>query len=305
MERPPIKSQERDIDNLVVEELYVSNHFRKWFLNQLDEKAEEFKGAWKSLTTNSGETDIAAGFSKTNQKIIILIENKIYAPEQPQQAKRYRKRGKNLIKNKNWDKFKTCLLAPEKYLETMPSEKYDYHLAYEDLLRWFKVQNNRRSEFKEKIIKEGIEKARKGYHRETDENTSQFYEYYEKLAKENYPQLEYEKPKEVASGNNWIIIYPSIFPNGVKIIHKSRDGYLDLQNSNFEGGAKDFMVKYEEILGEEMTVHNTGKSVSVRIIVPEIPNVAKIKEPEKFEGEILESIKAAAKLMNWYINNFH
>lgn len=116
-DRPPVKTHEVNIDQLVVEELHASADFRRWLLERLiDESDHEFIGAWQSLMTETGEADVAVGFRVDGERLIVLIEDKIYAPEQPRQEERYRERGNNLIESGDWDAFTTVLLAPEEYL---------------------------------------------------------------------------------------------------------------------------------------------------------------------------------------------
>lgn len=202
---PYIKTGESEIDSLFVEELFSSPEFRSWLLKKINiEKPYKFIGAWKSFIGKYGECDIVAEFIVENKTIIILIENKIYPPEQPDQAERYHKTGKYLIEHKKTDEYITCLLSPKIYFrEDAPMDTYEYKISYEDTLEWFQKQgNSERIKFKQMVIKNGIERARTGYKRIIDENTTRFYDYYEELARETHPELEYHKPRAIASGNS-------------------------------------------------------------------------------------------------------
>jgi hypothetical protein len=90
---------ERDIDLLVLEELHVSPRFRSWFIASVVADCPErvtFLDAWHSLSdTTIGESDLVLSFRDSAQKAwTILIENKIDAPPQPDQAARYAERGR-------------------------------------------------------------------------------------------------------------------------------------------------------------------------------------------------------------------
>ena len=300
---PYVKTGESEIDYLFVEELFSSPKFQNWLLSRLNLKGDyKFLGAWKSFIGRYGECDIVSKFLINDKKVIILIENKIYALEQPEQADRYIKTGEHLLKVDDLDRFVTCLLSPEIYFrEDAPMSKYEFKLTYEELLDWFKKQqSNERMMFKQMIIKNGIERARTGYVRYTDENTNNFYNYYETLVRETNPELEYKKPKAIASGNSWIRFNPKTLPANITIIHKGRQGYVDLQ---FSGqNIKDFSAKYKKFLVDQMSIHLTGKSVSVRIITPKIPDIEQIEEPEKYREEILTAINAAGQLLSWYFD---
>ena len=131
-----IYTEESDVDSLVVEEAFSSNEFQNWLLKKLseDHKNAEFIGAWKNVTLAYGECDIVIEFLINNKITAILIEDKIKAPEQPNQAERYHKTGETLVERKEVDKYITCLLSPlDYYKEGAPMEKYEKRISYEDV----------------------------------------------------------------------------------------------------------------------------------------------------------------------------
>lgn len=84
---------ERDIDLLILEELTVSDEFLDWFSARLFGCTvySAAAGAWHSVVAGDNrESDLLFIFlSQSGERIAILIENKIDAPPQPQQAKGY------------------------------------------------------------------------------------------------------------------------------------------------------------------------------------------------------------------------
>jgi hypothetical protein len=302
MDRRPIKTQEQDVDMLFVEELVSSKEFGKWLLNKLDISGSgEFKSAWRSVNTSSGETDIAALFRVDDRDLLILIENKIYAPEQQNQSERYHERGDNLVEREDWNDYLTCILAPEKYLDSYQDQSYDKSLTYEDVLEWFEErEQTSRMKFKQEVLEEGIERARTGYQKETNERTEEFYSHYQELARNNYPLLEYRKPDQVGGGNTWMRFNPDELPSNVTIIHKVTRGVVDLQIP-FEDNASAFREEYGESLGDK-TVHNTGKSVSIRSAVPKLPPPNEIDPQEDNEEEIIASLEKAENLRRYHKN---
>lgn len=300
--QPFVKTGESEIDFIIVEELFSSIEFQKFILNKVDINQDfKFISAWKSFIGKYGECDVAVEFIIDNKKIIIFIEDKIYAPEQPEQAKRYHQSGQYLIENNLVDKYITCLLSPKIYFkEDAPMKDYQYKISYEEVLDWFeKQENTERNKFKKLVITNGIERARTGYVRTIDESTNKFYNFYESVCRTDFPELEYKKPKEVASGNSWIRFNPKIFPANVTIVHKGRQGYIDLQISG---------VSFEEIqqnfsLNSNMSLHSTGKSVSIRIMVPAIETLNEIENPEDYDDQIRFALKSAKELYDWFVNN--
>ena len=101
---PYITTEESEVDSLVVEEVFSSNEFQSWLLEKLSEdyKNAELIGAWKNvkMAYGYGECDIVIEFLINNKKTVILIEDKIDAPEQPQQSERYHETGKALLEQK-------------------------------------------------------------------------------------------------------------------------------------------------------------------------------------------------------------
>lgn len=304
--QPYVKTGESEIDYLVVEELFSSSKFQKWLLNRLNINNHfEFIGAWKSFNGRYGECDVAIKFKLENKIIIILIENKIYSSEQPNQAQRYYKTGKDLIENTDVDNFITCLLCPKIYFkEDAPMNTYEFQIFYEELFDFFNSDGNEkdnRISFKKIVIQNGIDRARTKYQRFTDENTNRFYEFYEENARNKFPELEYKKPKEVASGNYWIRFNPKIFPAKTTIVHKAKEGYVDLQIPNYN--ILEFSNKYKYKLNQNMSVHKTGKSISIRIMTTKIPILEEIEDPNEFIDEIIESLSKANQLLQWFKEN--
>lgn len=245
------------------------------------------------------EYDIVVQFNDGKKKIILLIEDKVYSPEQPEQAKRYDETAKDLVENKKCDKCITCILCSEQYFrENAPMNKYKERIFFEELLDWFKKQPDSRMQFKQMVIENGIENARQGWEKKTDEITTRYHNYYRKIAHEMYPELEFSK-KEPASGKTWIHIDHGIFPTNIHIVHKEKEGYVDLQIDKIN---HDEFRKWYQGKGEgKMYVQDTGKSISVRIETSKIQDTQNITEPEIFGEKIVEGLQAVERLKNWYL----
>lgn len=302
---PYIATEESDVDSLVVEEAFSSKEFQNWILKKLSlQGTAEFVGAWKNVRIlPRNECDIVIEFLINNKKIAILIEDKINAPEQPQQAERYHKTGKALIETKKEteriDQYVTCLLSPEVYYkEDAPMGKYEKRISYEDMLEWFENQTDtERMQFKKMVLENGIEKARTAYVQTPDEETDNFYKYYQKLVREITPELDYEY-KGYTGSQSFVDIKSTIFPSNIRIVHKGDRGYVDLQISKIDiNEFKDAMKTKKE---NNMSIIQTGKSLSVRILVPSLPNAGDIKLPEMYREDIISALNAAEKLRKWY-----
>ena len=119
---------ERDIDLLLLEEFHAGDRFWRWLAGVAlgeDLAAARFVRARHSVDQPSGESDLELAIEAPAgrrsrrarpRRIRILIENKLDAVFQPQQAERYRKRGDAYLQNGECDRWVTVLLAPKAYL---------------------------------------------------------------------------------------------------------------------------------------------------------------------------------------------
>ncbi len=261
---------ERDIDLLILEELSVSVEFQEWFASRIcGEKV--FKGslgAWHSVNDSThGETDILYIFESVDgSRIAILVEDKIDAEPQHQQGERYYLRGQAGEKEGYWDSFKTCVIAPSKYLQsTKNSESYDVEITYEELLSYFQSRCSRdiRFDYKASIIIEAIQKNRRGYQPVFDERISQFVKDYYDFTEKNYPNLKMQKSKPRPTGSTWISFYPESIKTHIDIIHQMTAGKVKAliyaKPHNFEKVKNRFLPN----LPRGAEIEMLGKSISV------------------------------------------
>jgi hypothetical protein len=118
LQRPPLDGiEERELDLLLLLELHTSPTFRDLVFKQVTRCSErKFVGAWRSVSNHLGETDLLL-LSEVEGKgrVAIMIEDKIDASFQHEQAERYRQRGQQGVAYGMWDLFYTCLFCPMKY----------------------------------------------------------------------------------------------------------------------------------------------------------------------------------------------
>ena len=301
---PYITARETEVDSIVVEEIFCSKYFQNWLLSKVSiNENSELNGSWKNvMPTNFWDCVIVVEFIENNKKIAILIEDKIDAPEQPQQAERYHKTGKLLVEEGKIDQYISCLLSPKDYFkEGAPMEKYDKKITYEELLEWFEQQDDsKRMQFKQMVLQHGIIRAKTGYQQNIDEKTNNFYEYYERIAQQNNPELEFKYKKPFTKDQSFVDIKPEIFSQNITIIHKGYRGFVDLQISKIN--IDEFRKLMKNKLREGMTINNTGKSFSVRILVSKLPKISSMAKFEMYGEQITEALNAASQLMKWYVD---
>jgi len=266
---------ERDIDLVLLEELNASSDFRFWWLQQVhipEPCAWEFMGVWHSVSHPTlGESDIVLLVRQLTHRHVVLVENKIDAPPQPSQAERYRLRGDAGIKDGSWDAFTTCIVAPAQYLDVRHREAgYDAAIDYEGIKAWFDSNHEKssRSAYRARLLGQAIDQQRRGYTPKQHPLVTALWKGYWLTASSEFPELAMSEPGPKPAASEWIQFRPpSIAPNR-RIIHKLTTGYVDLQLDGAAQQLDQLAQRYRNLLGNDISLLPTGKSVSLRMVVP-------------------------------------
>lgn len=259
---------ERDIDLLLMEEFHVSEGFVRWFAEQVGEEGAIPDGAWHSLSDTDGETDLLLRVRCGHERIGILIENKVGAPEQNEQAERYHLRGIRSREAGRFDRYVTVMCAPSRYLSGMSSDSvYQFRVPYEVIAEWFAGASDKRSQWRHEIMREAIEQGRRGYTMAVNEANSRFHlDYWTHLTR-NHPQLHMAKPGYKGSKSSWIIMKCNAFPKGVKLHHKIDQQTVEI---GFERTLIDEILSIQPTWPDEIRVMQKGKTASLVMDAPRI-----------------------------------
>jgi hypothetical protein len=273
---------ERDIDLLLMEEISVSNEFREWFSSRVfgEPIFQSTIGAWHSVSDADRESDIVYIFEGiSGERIAILIENKIDAPPQQDQGERYHKRGENGLKEGDWDEYKTCVIAPDKYLSSSKhSEIYDIEISYEEILAYFQSRRHRdeRFSYKARILLEGIEKNRKGYQPKYSEEMTNFVMDYHTFAADKCPKLGMQEAKPRPAGSTWVMFYPdALSKKGINLAHQLTKGLVKVFFKGQAEAIDTLKKKYDSILPSNAFITLAGKSVAISVKVSKIDPLSK------------------------------
>lgn len=296
---------ERDLDFVLVEELSVNDEFCDWFTSRLYQKPvfASSLGAWHSVTDASlGETDVLYMFkSDDDGRIAILIENKIDAGVQPKQAERYQQRGEKGEQAKDWDDFMTCLVAPSQYLngETQ-SSGYDSQISYEELMSFFVSRRRRDSRylFKARLIREAIDKHRRGYQAEISPEMTEFVKNYCAYALQISPSCGVQEAKPRPAGSTWVLFRPAGLPSEVSLYHQLTRGLAKLLIAGAADRVDALRLRFEPFLAEGVEFGTAGKSLSLSISVPKIDPLTHSLKQE--EAHVREGIAAIDRLATIY-----
>ncbi len=232
---------------------------------------------------------------------MLLVENKVAASFQTDQAQRYQERVKNYLSTGEYGVCSAVLIAPEDYLASNPEDMgFDCCLTYEEIADWYNCGDDPRRHYKIYLLRAAIEKSHRGYNPVEDELVSSFWLNYWELANGTAPELELPRPSGKPSGSSFVPFRPSGFPKGIRIVHKLAMGFVDLEISG--AGRALFRLKQilEPHLEPEMEIVRTYKSAVVRIAVDSI-NIPTGFEIQK--SQVAEGLGVARILFEWVKNN--
>jgi hypothetical protein len=290
---------ERDIDLLIIEEFAASKKFAALFLQRLSlEEYNILSISHSVMHSYLGESDITIVLRVGNQRLAVLIENKISAIAMPQQYQRYVERGQEGIRKGEYDRFDVFITAPNKYLSSNnEAQKYPYAVPYELMLEYFDKNEDIRSQIKSTLLEQAIERAKVPYQVIPNESVTLFWNQYIDYVKQHFYDLAInDEKKDRGSKSSWPIFITS--DKRVKIRHKADRGIVDLE---FSGLAKSYLQLkpyLETYLLKGFTVGTTGKSLAIRTRVPELDFMSDFSLQNDVVHQCLESVREMYVVMN-------
>jgi hypothetical protein len=231
--------QEFWIDFLLEEELQSDPQFAAAFcafcgLAPSDPRAVSVQ---HSVSDVFGEADLLAEFVIDAREAVtgaLLIENKINAGFQPQQAERYRSRGEAGIVNGRWHEYRTILVAPAAYLKR--SHGFDAAVSLEMISGWLCSTDDKRRAFKQARLQRAIDKKNLSGVQVVDPVMTAFRGWYAEfmLAREdsNVAGFVPPVPRPAYFDDNWIQWTSKNLPPACRFRHLTRTGIVDLSFAN-------------------------------------------------------------------------
>ncbi len=155
---PQISHLERDFDLFFIEEITFAEGVFQAMMAKVGLGSHAIKSIRHSVYENFsddawGETDI---FVELDGPCILLIENKLTAAFQPDQAARYRARAKHHAKDVA--DVRTLLIAPSVYLDAVPQGDWDSKLSYEEIADAM-LANTPRDTWRQSLFREAGSRA--------------------------------------------------------------------------------------------------------------------------------------------------
>lgn len=298
---------ERDIDLMLLEEFLSSLAFQNWFITTAlgsDVLRVKVVRAERSVTDSTGESDLEIDFLNQDSSITrLMIENKVKAGLQPQQAHRYLLRGQNYLDQGQCSVFYTVIVGPARYFGDSESNKgFGHRITYESIYDWFKQNPDigDRRNYKMALLQSAIDRGTLGYQPETDHPTTDFWYVYWELTYDRAPELEMKEPKDKPSGSGFVHFRPPTLPRGVDIVHKLIFGYVDLHLRGMGKHLTKVKRLLDPFLEDGMKVESAAKSAAVRIQVPKLKPHASISE--QLENACV-GIDTAERLRIWFLKH--
>ncbi len=265
------RKYERDIDLLLAEEFAVSPLFAAWFLGQT-----KFAGlhafvldAYVSKADATGESDLVVVYETPggDQRVALLIEDKVDAPLQLDQAKRYRLRAENEVRRGDYQAWETVLCSPQGYIAAHPEASgFDQHITYEAIAEFLRSTDaGTRALYRANFIASAALRNANTWTRVDDQDTNVFWNAAYDMACEQFPILEL-KPLRLTKDSSWITVRPQIMPTKPVWTYISLKGDRGFADLTFTGvPASSFTVNNPIALDAGMTLQQTGKSAAIRI----------------------------------------
>lgn len=301
------KIYERDMDLVLVEELESNNEFRVWLAARVygtDCFLSHIRATHSVVDDSNRESDVVYRFlaqpvdgSDEPARVAILLENKIDAIAQPNQGRDYGRRGDAGKDRGDWQEYRTCLVAPQAYLDAAQDRaNFDESISYEEILAFFASRKERDERFrwKARLVGDAIFKRASGYSAVVSDAATAFVRaYYEQALA--FPQLQMPVPRPRPQGSTWISFRPEVLPKGASIEHQVTAGAVKLLIPGAAERLEEMDALLRPLLLPEMDVVQAGKSVAVTVSVPRIESL--IVPFESVREQAVAGLRAANALV--------
>lgn len=190
---------ERDIDLLLVEEIFASPKFVCWLAGKARLQGDIASSTVlhsKRRTRNRREIDIFVDMvTSAGKRAALLIENKLDASEQPDQAESYREELEVLAGDFTQTAMLIVCPADYSFQHREFTSKFDAVVTYQHLVKYFRTaaeqpdNNGARMRFRADVIEQAIHKHRRGYTPVPNEIIGDFNASYVALLGEIAPEI--------------------------------------------------------------------------------------------------------------------
>lgn len=294
---------EREVDLLLLRELHAVPAFRAFLIGKAFHRNEQaFVGAWRGVFDSFGETDVLL-ISDVDQlgRVAVMIEDKIGAVFQADQAARYRIRGDAGVADGSWAAYRTCLVGPSLYIDPhLSSAEWDIFVSFEDIISWLEslTEGDASALFFRDALKRASGKFQSGGF-VPDARATAFWQRYLTICKEEFADLGLVSLKPVQSKNEpWPRFAVSRLPVGTRLEHKAWKGHVDLTFDNQK--IDDVRERIEPSLLTQFQLVKAGGSTALRATVSRVQHLESFGSQEE---SVRHALIAARSLMQFATAN--
>ena len=259
---------ERDMDMLIMRKISNDKDFvRKVFLETEFPAEKGYNNAEfsieqvaHSVMAEDGESDIEVILSIGKKKVALLIENKIDADAQPEQAARYSIRGNKAVERHDYDEFFVFIIAPEDYLKrNSEAQNYPCRISYKV------IKNNLEDDFDKAMMKYALSDAnivRLPRDAKVTAFWDQLYDYLDENYRGIFDVHGHKGLERSGQAGQWISI-SCAKPYSIQI--KSDRGYVDLEISGYADKFSQFSRDNKELIDKkQLYIRAASKSLAIR-----------------------------------------
>ena len=248
-----------------------SETFRNAFIHKItSETPTGFEKAWRGLVGHNGETDVTVVYTDADgNRAAILIEDKVDAKFQKDQAKRCRERGEFGIRDGDWTRFTTCLCAPKAYATPyVAGPDWGGAIFLEEIVALLAECDDPYAVFLAEAIRRAVTMYGEGGFVE-NLAASAFWKSYRQLCLAEFPDLEISAISEHQSAfGPWPRFAASRLHYQLRLEHKPLNDCVDLTLKDFK-----FQQALDRLSGrlpDGFAVQSTPPSSAIRIEAPHV-----------------------------------
>jgi hypothetical protein len=305
--------EERHVDFILEEEFAFNPDFLRYFVDHawaasgveqpylLPNELKEVK-CFRSVTTHEGESDVLVVYwNSADEAVAILIEDKIGAGFQENQADRYFQRGENGVQAGKWQHHWNCLVAPASY--SMGSHGFRTRLNIELIAAFFEQASDPRSQFKAQVLRAAANKTSIPGVKHPDATMTEFRRQYSDLATQLLREGQWhpEIKGPAFTGDSWFrYLHPALGPS-VQCIHKPLAGCVQLI---FPLQAKSVLESLMEQPPEAFNICPVGKKgIALEVKVRKLSGNHSFQQTDDIVTIVAEVAGAISKLNEFMLSN--
>jgi hypothetical protein len=296
------RKYERDVDLLLAEEFSVNPAFADWFRSKTKfvDRTAHVADVYVSKSNNLGESDLIVLYEVTDgERFSLLIEDKVDAPLQPDQAKRYRLRADKEVRDGVCTEYEVVLCAPRFYIDGRRDlEGFERLISLEEISEFLKKADpSPRGQYRAHFLATASIKRINTWKREEDQATDALWEAAYQLATHEFQILEMKRIP-MTKNSTWIDLRPRDMPTQPKRVYvslKGDRGQIDLTFAKTT--AHEFAKRLQPLLAGDMTIHQTEASAAIRI---EIQGFRISEGLDQCMPKVKKAFEASARLIEFY-----